>query len=282
MAEASAPASSANLGPGFDCLALALELRCRVEAVPSSSWFIEHAGEQRPAAGADDAVLEAARRAVGERSPLALKVHNDIPIARGLGSSSAAAAAGALAAFRAVDARPDPRKVFEIVAEMEGHPDNAAATVYGGLVLAAGGQVHRLPWNGALRPVVAIPDEPFPTREARDSLPLAYPADEVVRSLGRVAALVAGLLGHDPAVLACAAGDEIHESIRTRVRPDVGGLVTSARNAGAAHACWSGAGPSVLALVESGGVPRVVAALEHRLQSNGTVRILDVAPRGLV
>ncbi len=281
VAEASAPASSANLGPGFDCLALALELRCRVHAVRASHWSVTHEGKQRPDADADDAVLEAARRAAGGAA-LALSVDNEIPIARGLGSSSAAAAAGALAAFRALGGEPDPRQVFEIVAEMEGHPDNAAATVYGGLVLATGHQVHRIPWRGSLLPLVAIPDEPFPTREARASLPPAYSADVVVRSIGRTAALVAGLLGNDVSVLADASGDEIHEAVRSRVRPDVAGLVTTARNAGAAHACWSGAGPSVLALVEPGAGRRVRAALEARLGPAGRVLELEVATVGAV
>lgn len=282
VGEASAPASSANLGPGFDCLALALELRCRVEAAPASRWSVTHCGEQRPDPGADDAVLEAARRAVGERSPLALVVINEIPIARGLGSSSAAAAAGALAALRAIGREPDPRQVFEIVAEMEGHPDNAAATVYGGLVLATQHDIHRLPWNGVLRPVVAVPHTPFPTREARASLPPAYPADVVTRSLARVASLMVGLLGSDPAVLADAAGDEIHEETRSRYRPDVARLVASARDAGAAHACWSGAGPSVLALVDSASRSRVIGTLEAAVGDDGSVLQLDVATAGAV
>lgn len=281
VADASAPASSANLGPGFDCLALALELRCRVTAVPASGWSVVHDGAQRPDVDADDAVLDAARRAA-PRTPLALTVRNDIPIARGLGSSSAAAAAGALAAFRATGHDPDPRQVFEIVAEMEGHPDNAAATVFGGLVLATGGHVHRLPWRSSMSLIVAVPDEPFPTREARDTLPPAYSSEVVVRSIGRVAALVAGLLGNDASVLADSSGDEIHEDVRSRVRPDVAALVTTARNAGAAHACWSGAGPSVLALVEANGRARVRSALEGRLGSRGIVLELEVATDGAV
>lgn len=282
MAEASAPASSANLGPGFDCLALALEIRCRVTASPAERWSVEHVGRHRPGMGAGDAVLDAAQRAIGERHPLSLTVDNEVPIARGMGSSSAAAAAGALAAWRAIGAEPDPRQVFEVVAEMEGHPDNAAATVYGGLVLATGRHVHRLPWTGALRAVVAIPDEPFPTPQARAALPLAYPAETVVRSLGRVASLVAGLLAGDGTILDDARDDEIHETTRNRLRPDVAALITTARRAGAAHASWSGAGPSVLALVDESSRSHVIEALQARLGDGGKVIEPTVATRGTV
>ncbi|MGH8958731.1 MAG: homoserine kinase, partial [Acidimicrobiia bacterium] len=101
MAFASAPASSANLGPGFDVLALALELRCKVEAESADIWSVRHVGPEYPA-GNFDSVMQAARRAVGEDRPLALVVDNLIPIGRGLGSSAAAAAAGAAAAWRAI------------------------------------------------------------------------------------------------------------------------------------------------------------------------------------
>ena len=281
-AQASAPASSANLGPGFDCLALALEIRCRVSASPSEQWSVQHVGSQRPGTGAGDAVLEAAQRAVGERHPLALTVDNDVPIARGLGSSSAAAASGALAAFRATGVEPDPRQVFEVVNEMEGHPDNAGAAVYGGFVLATEHHVHRLPWSGTLRVLVAVPDDPFPTPQARLALPPAYPAEAVVRSLGRVAALVAGLLAGDGTILDDAHGDEIHEATRSRLRPDVAALIRTARNAGAAHASWSGAGPSVLALVDERSMAHVSDALRNRLGDSGSVIAPAIATRGTV
>jgi homoserine kinase len=161
MAHASAPASSANLGPAFDAMAVAVELRCNVTAELSEFWAVSHLGNDAPAPGADDAVLIAARAAVGGDRPLSLTVDNHIPLGRGLGSSSAAFAAGALAAWRAVGEEHPVERLFELVAELEGHPDNAAAAVYGGLVLAVGNVVHRLPWNPALRLVVCVPSRPF-------------------------------------------------------------------------------------------------------------------------
>jgi homoserine kinase len=283
MAEASAPASSANLGPGFDCLAVALEVRCVVRAEPATDWSVEHVGSAAPPLGADDAVLIAARRAVGDTRPLALTVDNAVPIGRGLGSSSAAAAAGAVAAWRAFDETPSLHRAWQIATEMDGHPDNAAAAVYGGLVLAtAAGNVHRLPWNVALHAVVAVPHEPFRTSDARRLLPVAYEADVVARSLGRLAALVAGLVGGDVSLLPDASGDEIHERPRQEVRPDVAELIDVARAAGAVHAAWSGAGPSMIALVAPSSTDRVEAALERCLGDRGVVLSPRIATSGVV
>lgn len=281
MAVASAPASAANLGPGFDVLALALELRCKVTAVSSSSWTIKHVGPERPS-GHLDSVMEAARRAVGEDQPLALTVDNQIPIGRGLGSSAAAAAAGSAAAWRAVGAQERDRRVFDLVAQLENHPDNAAAAVYGGLVLCTpDGEVHRLPLRPGLVPVIAVPDRPLSTSEARAVLPEQLPRAVAVRSIGRVAALVAGLLLADDVLLAAAHGDEMHEADRNRLRPEVAPLIDIARGAGAIHACWSGAGPSVLALSENESVTKVKDALEANLVG-GRVMQLRLAATGLM
>ena len=279
---ASAPASSANLGPAFDAMAVALELRCSVEATPSSAWHVEHVGPAAPGPDADDAVLAAARCAVGQDRPLALRVDNHIPLGRGLGSSSAAFAAGALAAWRAVGEEHSDERLFELVTELEGHPDNAAAAVYGGLVLTTGARVHRLPWNPLLHLVVAVPSEPYATREARQLLPSVYPSDVVVRSVARTAALMAGLLTADGDVLRSATGDELHEAPRSGVRPDTCGLVDTALSAGAYHACWSGAGPSVLAIAPAEAIRVVARALENRIGDDGVVLRLELATRGAV
>lgn len=281
MADASAPASSANLGPGFDCLAVALELRCTVSAFVADEWSVDHRGTFSPPSGSDDAVLIAAEKAVGGDRPLRLIVDNEIPIGRGLGSSSAAFASGALAAWRAVGEDASSSRLFRLVDELEGHPDNAAAAVFGGLVLAGStGAVHRLPWNPRYRLVLAVPDEPFSTRDARRVLPASYGADVVSRSLARVAALVAGLVLGDDEVLASAAGDEIHETTRGEVRPDVTSLVQAARSAGAVHAAWSGAGPSVVSLVTAETLEPVSAALRRRLDGHGVVLTPAVATTG--
>lgn len=281
MAEASAPASSANLGPGFDCLALALELRCRVAAERAEEWSVCHEGPDRPGPGETDAVLAAARTVTDV--PLRLVVDNRIPLGRGLGSSAAAYAAGAAAALRTVAGEANADRVFRVVSELEGHPDNAAAAVFGGFVLAdAEGRAHRLPWNPRLGVVVAVPDARLATAEARQVVAATQPLGVVTRSLARVACLVAGLLAADADLLAAAHGDEIHERPRSRRHPDVASLLDVARAAGALHAAWSGAGPSVLAVVEAAKKAPVVDALTRALGDGGTVLEPSIAVRGLI
>lgn len=167
---------------------------------------------------------------------------------RGIGSSAAASVAGAAAALRAVGEEASPDRVFRIAAEMEGHADQAAAAVYGGLILIpAEGMPLRLPIHPSLHPIVAVPETRLPTAEARAVLPASYDRDVMIRSLARMAALTAGLTTGDPQMLAAAHGDEVHEAHRDRLSPEVRELIDIARSAGALHAARSGAGPSVIA-----------------------------------
>lgn len=259
-ATASAPATTANLGPAFDCLALALSPRCVVTARRSAEWTVEHNGRHRLTQGETDGVMAAAQRAVGNR-PLTIEVDNSIPLARGLGSSAAAFVAGAAAALRAYGEDASPHHVFRIAADMEGHDDQAAAAVYGGLVLIpAEGRPMRLPMHPSLRPVVAVPDTRLPTEAARAVLPDEYDKAVVIRSISRVAALAIGLTAGDPEMLAAAHGDEIHESWRDGMSPEVTQLIDVARRSGALHAARSGAGPSVVAIVDQDNAKRVASA----------------------
>jgi len=279
VAEASAPASSANLGPGFDVLALALGLRCRVVADLSDAWSIDHGEGQAPDADSDDAVLAAAKAAVGEDRPLSLKVDNEIPIGRGLGSSAAAIVAGAAAALAATTGNVDRDCVFELAASMEGHPDNAAAAVYGGLIVVPPeGRPLRLPIHPGIRPVVAIPRDMFLTAEARQVLESTVSIETTARTVARAAALVAGFLTGDPQMFAAAHGDELHEKPRSRARPSTAELVRRARDAGALHAAWSGSGPSVLAIVTPDSEDAVISALSR---DDTRVLAVEVATEGL-
>jgi homoserine kinase len=279
MAIASAPASAANLGPGFDVLALALELRCQVKADASDRWSVRHTGPEYPA-GHFDIVLDAAQRAVGDNRPLDLIVDNHIPIGKGLGSSAAAATAGAVAAWRAVGEEPSPERAFKLVAEIEDHPDNAAAAVYGGLVLCPpDGEVRRLQLHSSLLPLVAIPNDALPTTQARELLGAEVARDVAVRSLGRMGSLVLGLVSGDETLLLGAAGDEMHEMPRNGIRPRVKETIEAARSAGAAHVCWSGAGPGVLALVKATTEIAVTEALRAAMPGSD-VRRMSVATEG--
>jgi homoserine kinase len=242
-------------------MALALEIRCTVKASPAEAWSVEHVGRYEPNPGEGDAVLGAAKRAVGEEHPLALQVDADIPIGKGLGSSAAAAVAGIAAALRVVAGEVNYDHVYRLGADIEGHADNVAAAVYGGLALVpAEGMPLRLPIHPALQVVIAVPARILPTDKARRVIESTHPQDRVLRSLARVAALTSGLITGDPALLAAAHGDEIHEQPREDISPEVTGMIELGKRAGALHAARSGAGPSVLAICTAESRDRVVAA----------------------
>ncbi|HSJ84298.1 MAG TPA: homoserine kinase [Acidimicrobiia bacterium] len=260
-ATASAPATSANLGPGFDCIALALDIRCTVKASHADQWSVEHVGRYRPASEQSDGVLAAARRVVGDATPLTIQVDADIPIGKGLGSSAAASVAGIAATMRLAGEDPGLDHVYRIGVELEGHADNVAAAVYGGLTLVpAEGLPLRLPFHPGLQVVVAVPDRHLATEQARRVIDPFHPQDRVLRSLARVAALTAGLITGDPELLTAAHGDEIHERPRDGLSPEVAGLIEVGKGAGALHAARSGSGPSVIALCTNETRERVVAA----------------------
>jgi homoserine kinase len=239
---------------------MALAPRCTVWAEIAAEWSIEHMSAHAPGDEEPDGVLRAARAAVGER-PLTLRVDTEIPIGRGLGSSSAAFVAGAAAALRAIGEEAAPDRVYRIAAELEGHGEQVGAAVYGGLVLVpAEGMPMRLPLHPTLRPVVAVPEARLATIEARAVVDAVQPLDVVIRSLSRVGALTAGLITADPGMLAAAHGDEIHEGPRARLTPGVTELIDIARSAGALHAARSGAGPAVVAIVTAETAGRVAGA----------------------
>jgi homoserine kinase len=157
--------------------------------------------------------------------------------------------AGIAAALRLTGEDVSPDRVYRLSVELEGHADNVAAAVYGGLALVpAEGLPLRLPIYPALQVVIAVPGHHLPTEHARSVIEPAHPHDRVLRSLSRVSALTAGLITGDPALLGAAHGDEIHERARDGISPEVAGLIDVAKGAGALHAARSGAGPSVIAI----------------------------------
>lgn len=261
-ATASAPATTANLGPAFDRLAMAIDRRCVVWAEPADSWKVEHVGRYRPGDGEADGVLTAAKLAVGEETPLDLRVDTSVPIGKGLGSSAAAFVAGVTAALRSVGEDPTPDHVFRLATDLEGHPDQTAAAVYGGLVLVpAEGMPMRLPLHPSLRPLIAVPETRLSTTTARKVIASEHEHQLVLRTIARVAALTAGLVTGDPELLGAAHGDEIHEAPRASLSPEVAAMIERARSAGALHAARSGAGPSVVAIVNHDAAASVTAAL---------------------
>jgi homoserine kinase len=266
MVTASAPASAANLGPGFDVLAIALDLRCEVEVIAAGAWSVTSDGRR-----VDEETASFVRSVAGD-APKDIYIRSAIPSARGLGSSAAVRVATAAATAVLESGAFDHDAVLEIAATAEGHPDNAAAAVHGGLTFVdATGGVHRLGVHPGIEVVVAVPSMELETSRSRAVLPDMVSRSVAVRTAARVAALVEGLRTGDPTVLAAAGGDELHEQPRADLAPLAADLMTAARAAGALHACWSGAGPSVLAFVTDSTGEAVRAAFEDVLAGDGEV-----------
>ncbi len=275
---ASAPASSGNLGPGFDVLGLALDLRCVIEATPSDHMSADDGDGPAPLYRGN-MLFDVVDTAVGR--PMALRIRNAVPRARGLGSSSAVTAAAAAASMRAVGLEPDRQRVYEIVAGVEGHGDNAAPAVWGGLMAVGTDGPHRLEMNTHLIPIVGIPDTPLSTRRARTVIPAEIPLAAAVRNVSRAVLLVEALRTGDPAAFAAASGDEFHEAQRGPLSPITGRMMEAARDGGALHSSWSGAGPTTLALATRETQESVTLAMKAALDGAGIVTALAVDYDGL-
>jgi homoserine kinase len=274
-----APASSANLGPGFDSLGLALSLHdVAVARVTSGGLDIEVSGEGRQTAAEGEAhlVVRAMRAAFdrlgGQPPGIALRSRNEIPHSRGLGSSAAAIVTGVLAARGLVYDGADllsEDDVLTLAAGLEGHPDNVAACLAGGLTIAwtsgpdtgpprhavtpAAAHLVRLPVAEEIQPVLCVPDEVLGTATARGALPATVPHHDAAANSARSALLVAALT-RVPAVLFEATEDYLHQAYRAGIMPLTAELLARLRAAGVA-AVVSGAGPSVLAFTVAGTDP---------------------------
>jgi homoserine kinase len=275
---ASAPASSANLGPGFDVIGLALDLRCRVEVVPAPAMTVNDGDGPVPLD--DQHMLSRVTDAVGS-GPVAISVTSDVPRTRGLGSSAAVVAATGAAAVRAMGGEPEPDRIYETVAAIEGHGDNAAATVYGGLMAIAADGPYRLEISDALVPVVGVPYGRLPTAAAREAIPGLVPTATAARGLSRIVALVEGLRTGDPERLAGARGDEFHELPRAKLSPLTGAMIEAAIAAGALHAAWSGAGPTAIAFAIDDSAENVARSMAETLGDAGEAMIVAVDYEGL-
>lgn len=271
-----APATSANLGPGFDCLGLALELRDHVTftEAQATSVTVEGEGAGEVSLGSDHLVVSSFRAAFDERGltapEVAVHCRNSIPHGRGLGSSSAAIVTGLVAA-RAMGAGLDDAALLALATRIEGHPDNVAPALLGGLTVSwmseGTGRAVRLDPASGLQAVVAIPPERLSTATARTLLPETVPFSDAVHALGRAALAVAAFSGH-PEHLLDATDDRIHQDYRKSAYPQSWDLVQQWRAAGV-PAAISGAGPTVIAFAAGVEVPHGWRREELRIAEQG-------------
>jgi homoserine kinase len=272
------PASVANLGPGFDILALALQLQndVRAEQVDGDDVTID------PGPGAPDALRDPQWNLVSRAYVYACEVRlgtpgggvhfscvNRIPIGRGLGSSAAAVLSGVLTAAALHHAPWDENQVLDCAEALEGHRDNVAAALLGGLAISApGAPAVQLPVAEELRAVLFIPETPFATSESRTVVPASFSRSDAIFNAGRCALLVRALAIGDHASLRVAMEDRWHQDARFARMPGTKEIVDAATGAGAAGAALAGAGPSVVALTPLDPEP-ITAAMQRAAAAAG-------------
>ena len=283
----SVPASSANLGPGFDAVGIALDLRCRAFVEPAPRFALGFSGPEQPTRNGFERMLIAAMYSInGELPRVRVHIHNAIPLGKGLGSSAAARALGVAIAARGHGVRLDRDAIAQRVCELEGHPDNALPAVYGGIAIAADAAASiKLAAPRDLCAIAVVPEFDLATDVARALLPPDYSKADVVFNIQRAALLGAALASGSWDALRDAMRDRIHHPYREAVVP---GLADALRveDPDLLGVALSGAGPSVLALVRGRADWRPIAArIEACFAAAGIASRsyrLALAPRGLV
>jgi homoserine kinase len=234
------PASSANLGPGFDALAAALSLHLELEVVETGSFAV--VTELNVPRDRTNLVVKAFER-LHPPDELEFRIESQIPISGGLGGSAAAVVAGLMAADHMFELDAD---LLALATELEGHPDNAAAALEGGFVVCEDGRAHRFEPPLGLEAVVVVPDEAVATAAAREVLPESIPRADAVFNVAHAATLMLGLCIPDWELLAAGLRDRVHQPYRAPLYPRSAELLERAPQLGALGATISGAGPAVL------------------------------------
>lgn len=270
-----APASSANLGPGYDCLALALAPRLTLEVIETGEFAVET--DLAVARGRDNLVVRAFE-ALHPADGFTFRIESDIPLSGGLGSSAAAIVAGLAAAD----------SIFELDADLlaagtvlDGHADNVAAALHGGLVACAGDRAHRLPLTAELEMLLVVPGEAVTTSEARAALPVQVPVADAVFNVAHASLLAAGLAAGDLELVSAGLHDRLHQPARAHLYPRSSALVARAHALGALGATISGAGPTVMVWCTPDQSGAVAAALEAEIEGWAQLLRAPVSPVGV-
>jgi homoserine kinase len=277
------PASSANLGPGYDAMAAAMALHLELEVEETGEFSLDPGG-LAVSTGRDNLIVRAFET-LHPADGIAFKLRSEIPLARGLGSSSAAIVAGLAAADHLFELALTREELLARATEIEGHPDNVAAAIYGGFVVCAAGGAQsfaaRFDPPEGLEGIVVIPGEEVSTELARTAIPAELPLADAVANVSAAALLVLGLRSADLDLVSRGLHDRIHQDRRRDLYPRSMEIVDAARELGALGATISGAGPTVLVWTtweEAGGV---AAALKERCEGWAEVKRLPFEPLGV-
>jgi homoserine kinase len=269
-----APASSANLGPGFDCMAAAVALHVELEVEETGTFAVET--DLALPRGRENLCVRAFER-LHPAEGFTFRIRSDIPLAGGLGSSAAALVAGLMAADHLFELDAD---LLAHATEEEGHPDNVAAALHGGFVVCADGAVARFDPPAGLEALVVVPREPVRTAAARAALPAEVPLADAVFNVAHGALLTLGLARGDWDLVARGLHDRLHQFRRSHLFPRSYELARRARELGALGATISGAGPTVLVWCFYEQTGAVVAALQGELEGWAELLRVPFEPQG--
>jgi homoserine kinase len=268
------PASSANLGPGFDCMAAALSLQMELEVEETGTFAVET--DLAVAKGRENLCVRAFER-LHPADGFTFRIRSEIPLSGGLGSSAAAIVAGLMAADHVFELDAD---LLALASELEGHPDNVAASLLGGFVVCADGDAARFDPPTGLEALAVVPEDAVRTRAARAALPQQVPMEEAVFNVAHAALLTLGLARGDWDLLARGLHDRLHQQRRAHLFPRSFELAGRARELGALGATISGAGPTVLVWCFYEQTGAVVEALAPEVEGWASVLRTSFEPQG--
>jgi homoserine kinase len=277
------PASSANLGPGYDVLAAAVSLFLELEVEETGEFSLE-AGGLDVSTDRDNLVVRAFE-SLHSADGIAFRLCSEIPLARGLGSSAAAIVAGLFAADHLFELALSKEEMLAKASGIEGHPDNVAAAIYGGFVICGTGEggapsAARFDPPSGLEGIAVIPAEEVSTERAREAIPAEVPLADAVANVSAASRLVLGLQRADLDLVGAGLADRIHQDRRRELYPRSMELVDDAADLGALGATISGAGPTVLVWTTWQDAGKVAEALESRCAGWAEVRRLPFSPHG--
>jgi homoserine kinase len=277
------PASSANLGPGYDVLAAAVSLFLELEVEETGEFSFDTGGLD--VSTDRDNLIVRAFESLHSADCIAFRLRTEIPLARGLGSSAAAIVAGLFAADHLFELGLSKEEFLTRATELEGHPDNVAAAIYGGFVICGAGKggtpsAVRFDSPNGLEGIAAIPAEEVSTERAREAIPTEVPLADAVANVSAASRLVLGLQTADLDLVAAGLADRIHQPRRRDLYPRSMELVDGAKEIGALGATISGAGPTVLVWTTWQDAGKVAEALEARCKGWAEIKRLPFSPHG--